>query len=109
MALVACNLLVTVSFGLRVSLAQSLEDKLATLSIQSDEQLYLIGVGLYDITGPAAEVGMMGFAESEQKTEGIYMRLWSRAFIVGDMDKCIVFFSADFSMIFQFVKQWVYQ
>ncbi|WP_411823364.1 neutral/alkaline ceramidase [Leptospira sp. 'Mane'] len=68
---------------------------------------YLVGSGIYDITGPAAEVGMMGFAESAQKTEGLYMRLWSRAFIIGDSSKRVVFVSADLAMVFQAVKQGV--
>lgn len=66
---------------------------------------YLVGAGMYDITGPAAEVGMMGFAETAQKTEGIYMRLWSRAYIIGDASKRVVFVSADLGMIFQSIKQ----
>jgi len=43
---------------------------------------YLIGTGIYDVTGPAAELGMMGMASIEQKTEGIHSRLFARAFIV---------------------------
>ncbi|TGK49244.1 alkaline ceramidase [Leptospira kanakyensis] len=66
---------------------------------------YLVGAGIYDITGPAAEVGMMGFAETAQKTEGIYMRLWSRAYIIGDASKRVVFVSGDLGMIFQSIKQ----
>lgn len=66
--------------------------------------VYLIGTGIYDITGPAAEIGMMGYAVSEQKTSGIHMRLRSRAFIVGDADKRIVFVSTDLGMLFQMVK-----
>ena len=45
---------------------------------------YLIGTGIYDVTGPAAELGMMGMASIEQKTEGIHSRLFARAFIVCD-------------------------
>ncbi len=47
---------------------------------------YLIGTGIYDVTGPAAELGMMGMASVDQKTEGIQSRLYSRAFIVADQD-----------------------
>ena len=43
---------------------------------------FMIGSGIYDITGPAAEVGMMGYAQVNQKTAGIHTRLWSRAFVV---------------------------
>ncbi|MEJ2445464.1 MAG: neutral/alkaline ceramidase [Exilibacterium sp.] len=91
----------------RASIAETLEDTLKSLSAQRGEPFYLVGAGLYDITGPAAEAGMMGFAEPEQKTEGIYMRLWSRAFIIGDSRKRAVFVSADLGMIFQSVKQGV--
>lgn len=89
------------------SIADTPEANLQAMSLQSGEPLYLIGAGLYDITGPAAEVGMMGFAETDQKTEGIYMRLWSRAFVIGDGAKRVVFVSADLGMIFQSVKQGV--
>ncbi|KAL2322262.1 hypothetical protein Fmac_026641 [Flemingia macrophylla] len=43
---------------------------------------YLIGVGSYDMTGPAADVNMMGYANFEQNTAGIHFRLRARAFIV---------------------------
>ena len=39
-----------------------------------------IGAGMYDITGPAAEAGMFGYAKASQSTSGIHMRLRSRAF-----------------------------
>lgn len=45
---------------------------------------YQVGVGMSDITGEAAEVGMMGYAVLEQKTAGIHQRLRARAFIVQD-------------------------
>lgn len=67
--------------------------------------IYEIGCGVYDVTGPAAEVGMMGFADAAQTTQGIYMRLWSRAFIIGDGVRRIVFVCADLCMIYQAVKQ----
>ena len=47
---------------------------------------YLIGAGIYDITGPPAEIVMMGYAVPTQKTSGIHLRLRSRAFIVGDAE-----------------------
>ncbi len=46
----------------------------------SDE--YKIGAGIYDVTGPAADLGMMGMASIDQKTEGIQSRLFARTFIV---------------------------
>jgi neutral ceramidase len=65
---------------------------------------YLIGTGIHDITGPAAEIVMMGYAVGEQKTAGIHTRLRSRAYIVGDANKRVVFVSADLGMMFQMVK-----
>jgi neutral ceramidase len=66
-----------------------------------------IGAGVYDVTGPAAEVGMMGYAMVEQKTTGIHMRLRSRAFVIATPcnGKRVVFVSADLGQIFQGVKQ----
>ncbi|KAK9129324.1 hypothetical protein Sjap_009811 [Stephania japonica] len=45
---------------------------------------YLIGVGSYDMTGPAAEVNMMGYANMDQITAGVHFRLRARAFIVAE-------------------------
>lgn len=75
----------------------------------STDAPYLIGAGIYDITGPAAEIDMMGYAMLDQKDEGIHTRLWSRAFVVADpvTNKRVVFVSADLGMIFQSVKQGV--
>ena len=67
---------------------------------------YLIGTGIYDVTGPAAELGMMGMASIEQKTEGIQSRLFARAFIVCDQtsNKRVVILSADIWLCTQAVK-----
>lgn len=72
---------------------------------------YQIGAGIYDITGPAAEIDMMGYANPNQLTSGIHSRLWARAFIVVEpkTNKRIVFVSADLGMIFQSIKQGVSQ
>jgi len=74
-------------------------------AVNPREGTYEIGCGVYDVTGPAAEVGMMGFADVAQTTQGIYMRLWSRAFIIGDGVRRIVYVCADVCMIYQAVKQ----
>ena len=67
---------------------------------------FLIGSGIYDVTGPAAELGMMGMASIGQKTEGIHSRLFARAFIVCDQtsNKCVVVLSADIWSCTQAVK-----
>eukprot|EP01126_Amoeba_proteus_P016992 TRINITY_DN18012_c0_g1_i1.p1 TRINITY_DN18012_c0_g1~~TRINITY_DN18012_c0_g1_i1.p1 ORF type:complete len:141 (-),score=15.45 TRINITY_DN18012_c0_g1_i1:84-506(-) len=67
-----------------------------TLVFGQDDSPYLIGTGIWDITGPAAEgtyfevtytnltVGMMGYAVPNQTTAGIHLRLRSRAVIIED-------------------------
>ncbi|XP_065846898.1 neutral ceramidase 2-like [Euphorbia lathyris] len=49
--------------------------------------MYLIGVGSYDMTGPAAQVNMMGYANMDQNTAGVHFRLRARTFIVADGEK----------------------
>ncbi|KAF4637841.1 hypothetical protein G7Y89_g256 [Cudoniella acicularis] len=46
---------------------------------------YLLGVGKADITGPVVEINMMGYANTKQVGSGLRQRLYSRAFIVGDV------------------------
>ena len=72
---------------------------------------FQVGSGIYDITGPAAELGMMGYAMIDQKTTGIHQRLRSRAFVIVSPcnNKRAVFVSADLGQIFQVVKQKVMQ
>ncbi|KAK9164646.1 hypothetical protein Syun_005548 [Stephania yunnanensis] len=48
---------------------------------------YWLGVGSYDMTGPAAEVNMMGYANMDQVTAGVHFRLRARAFIVAESAK----------------------
>ncbi len=48
---------------------------------------YLIGVGKADITGPVVEINFAGYASSEQVGSGLRQRLYSRAFIVGEVGK----------------------
>ena len=48
--------------------------------------LYLLGVGKADITGPVVEINMMGYADPNQVGSGLRQRLYSRAFIVGDVE-----------------------
>lgn len=67
---------------------------------------YYIGAGINDITGPAAEVNFMGYANPKQIGHGIHMRLYSRAFIFMNPsnDTRFVFVSVDCGMISQIVK-----
>ncbi|PHV10604.1 neutral/alkaline ceramidase [Chitinimonas sp. BJB300] len=68
---------------------------------------YLVGRGKADITGEAAEVGMMGYAKLAQKTSGIHLRQWARAFVVQDdaSGRRLVFVNNDLGMVFQGVHQ----
>ena len=68
---------------------------------------FLIGRGMSDITGEAAEVGMMGYGSTSQVTAGIQMRQRARAFIVVDQasGKRMVFVNNDLGMVFQGVHQ----
>jgi len=69
----------------------------------------LVGTGISDITGPLAEVGMMGYADGNQKTGGLHTRLYARAFIFGNptTGKRVVFVSTELGMLFSSVKQGV--
>ena len=68
---------------------------------------FQVGSGLYDITGPAAELGMMGYGRIDQKTTGIHMRLRARAFVIATPcnGKRVAFVSADLGQLFQVIKQ----
>lgn len=68
-----------------------------------------VGAGIYDITGPAAEQRMMGYAMIYQQTAGIQQRLWARAFVIESPcnGKRVVFVNTDLCQVFQAVKQQV--
>ena len=70
---------------------------------------YLIGVGKYDVTGSAAEIGMMGYAVTEQKSAGIHNRQYARAYIAVDeaSGNRVVFVNVDAGALFQSVQQGV--
>ncbi|KZV50574.1 Neutral/alkaline non-lysosomal ceramidase isoform 1 [Dorcoceras hygrometricum] len=65
---------------------------------------YLIGLGSYDITGPAADVNMMGYANIEQTASGVHFRLRARAFIVAQpQGNRVAFVNLDAGMASQLV------
>lgn len=80
----------------------------ATSSCEKNN-IYEIGTGIFDITGPAAEEGMMGYGMLGQQTAGILQRLWARAFVIASPcnNKRIVFVNVDLGQIFQGIKQQV--
>jgi len=79
---------------------------LAAVALSVAHGGYNVGVGRGDVTGPAAEIGMMGYAKQGQNTKGIHTRLFSRAFIIEDVDSGtrVVFVSVDEAMMGQLVK-----
>uniref|UniRef100_A0A2P2M106 Neutral ceramidase n=1 Tax=Rhizophora mucronata TaxID=61149 RepID=A0A2P2M106_RHIMU len=65
---------------------------------------YLIGLGSYDITGPAADVNMMGYANMDQIASGVHFRLRARSFIVAEPHgNRVVFVNLDACMASQIV------
>ncbi|MER0245659.1 neutral/alkaline ceramidase [Streptomyces sp. HSW2009] len=72
----------------------------------ADTAGYRVGVGIADVTGEAAEVGMMGYARLDQRTSGIHTRQWARAFVLEQPGGGrTVFVSTDVGMIMQGVHQ----
>lgn len=71
-----------------------------------DPTLYFAGAGVSDVTGPAAETRMFGYADLAQETRGIHTRLHARAFAFADpcSGKRAVFVSTDLLGITQAVK-----
>lgn len=64
----------------------------------------MIGLGSYDITGPAADVNMMGYANMEQIASGVHFRLRARTFIVAEpQGERVVFVNLDACMASQLV------
>lgn len=57
------------------------------ITSSSDGDQYLVGVGKGDITGPVVEINFMGYADPAQVGSGLRQRLYSRAFIVGDVSR----------------------
>ena len=50
----------------------------------ADDFNYLVGRGIRDVTGPPLGVQMWGFVREGQTTEGVHLRLWSRAVIIAE-------------------------
>ncbi|GAA3573094.1 neutral/alkaline ceramidase [Kribbella ginsengisoli] len=74
-----------------------------TPSAQAVDTAYLVGRGISDITGPAAENGMMGYSKFGQNTTGIHQRLRARAFVAVEQatGQRVAYVNSDLGMIFQ--------
>jgi len=70
----------------------------------ADPSTYRVGTGIADVTGPAAGVNMMGYANPVQVSAGIHMRQHARTFIIDDGANRIVYVNIDCGMIDQAIK-----
>eukprot|EP00815_Leptocylindrus_aporus_P001353 CAMPEP_0116076418 /NCGR_PEP_ID=MMETSP0322-20121206/17258_1 /TAXON_ID=163516 /ORGANISM="Leptocylindrus danicus var. apora, Strain B651" /LENGTH=294 /DNA_ID=CAMNT_0003566743 /DNA_START=98 /DNA_END=980 /DNA_ORIENTATION=- len=74
------------------------------VSIDDSDDFFLVGTGIYDITGPIADINFMGYAMPQQTGHGLHLRLRSRAFVISEAaatnstDTTICFVSADIGM-----------
>ncbi|WP_141734509.1 neutral/alkaline non-lysosomal ceramidase N-terminal domain-containing protein [Oligoflexus tunisiensis] len=68
---------------------------------------YRVGAAQDDITGPVAELGMLGYADLGQVGEGLHMRLRSRTLVVsnGCGQEPVAMVIADQALMFHGVKQ----
>ena len=64
-----------------------------------------VGRGIGDITGPAAEVGMMGYASLPQRSQGIHTRLYARALVLKTKDTRVALVSVDAGQVFASVTR----
>jgi neutral ceramidase len=70
------------------------------------DDLWLVGCGRADITGEPWRVGMMGYGMRFQRSTGIQLRQWSRAFVLEDRanGRRLVYVVADIGMFFRNVR-----
>lgn len=80
---------------------------LGARAVAAPDSGYQVGVGISDITGPAAECGMMGYSQLEQTTAGIHLRPRARAYVIAAGGRRVVFVVAENGMIFQSVHRGV--
>lgn len=58
------------------------------------------GLGIADLTGPAAECGMMGYSQLDQATAGIHLRPRARAFVIGAGGNRIAYVAVENGAVF---------
>lgn len=77
-----------------------------------DDNQLRAGWGKHDITGPIGEIDLMGYAKLGQAANGIHLRLYARAFVIGNRDSHVendknlpvVYVSIDAGQVSHFVK-----
>ncbi|KAK6617944.1 hypothetical protein RUM44_002386 [Polyplax serrata] len=60
---------------------------------------YRVGVGRTDVTGPIAEITLMGYGKFEQKGSGLHTRQYARTYIIQDDTNSLVFVNVDVGMM----------
>ncbi|MFE3542534.1 neutral/alkaline non-lysosomal ceramidase N-terminal domain-containing protein [Nocardia sp. NPDC059177] len=65
------------------------------------------GMGIGDLTGPAAECGMMGYSQLDQATAGIHLRPRARAFVIGAGDNRVAYVAVENGAVFGSVHRGV--
>ncbi|CAG8134671.1 unnamed protein product [Penicillium olsonii] len=68
----------------QVSLTKSLIQWRSKASEKTTDDIFLVGAGKADVTGPVVEVDFTGYASLNQRGTGLKQRLYSRAFIFAD-------------------------
>ncbi len=58
------------------------------------------GLGIADLTGPAAECGMMGYSQLDQATAGIHLRPRARAFVIGSGGNRVAYVAVENGAVF---------
>lgn len=70
---------------------------------------YRVGRGISDITGEAADCGMLGYGKAEQRTIGIHLRQRARAFIIDDGSNRLLLVIAEIPLPMQNVTDEVHR
>ncbi|KAI1490779.1 ceramidase family protein [Biscogniauxia mediterranea] len=68
------------------NVARARSHRMASTRAEATGDKYLLGVGKADITGPVVEINFAGYADTSQVGTGLRQRIFSRAFIVGDVN-----------------------
>ncbi|KAK2744416.1 hypothetical protein FQN57_004313 [Myotisia sp. PD_48] len=65
---------------------------------ENENDVFIIGTGKADITGPVVEINLMGYANLSQVGSGLRQRLYSRTFLVENPNKredCVIYIVLD--------------
>ncbi|WP_338079906.1 neutral/alkaline non-lysosomal ceramidase N-terminal domain-containing protein [Antrihabitans stalactiti] len=68
---------------------------------------FRVGRGISDVTGEAAEAGMLGYGKAEQRSDGIHMRLRSRAFVFASGNERVLLVVSELPLMFDSIHRTV--